>query len=125
MKAGRFLVSVVDDDESVRESLPDLLREFGFAARAFSSAEEFLASDCLGETKCLILDVGMPGMSGPDLQRELNRRRHELPIVFVTAQRDDAIRPRVLQDGAVECLLKPFSDTALLEALNTALEVVA
>jgi FixJ family two-component response regulator len=75
------LVSVVDDDESVRESLPDLLREFGFAVQAFSSAEEFLASDCVGQTRCLILDIAMPGMSGPDLQRELTRRRQEIPIV--------------------------------------------
>ena len=82
----RLLVSVVDDDESVRESLPDLLREFGFAVRAFSSAEEFLASDCICQTKCLILDIAMPGMSGPDLQRELTRRRKEIPIVFITAQ---------------------------------------
>src|SRR2546426_7061378 len=73
--SGRFLVAIIDDDESVRESLPDLLREFGYAARAFSSAEEFLASDCMGRTRCLILDIAMPGISGPDLQRELRRRR--------------------------------------------------
>ena len=117
------LVSVVDDDESVRESLPDLLKEFGFAARAFSSAEEFLASDCVDQTRCLILDVAMPGMSGPDLQRELQRRGQEVPIIFITAHRDDNVRPRVLQQGAVECLFKPFSDTALLDALNAALRV--
>jgi CheY-like chemotaxis protein len=119
----RSLVSVVDDDESVRESLPDLLREFGFAARVFSSAEEFLASDCVDQTRCLILDIAMPGMTGPDLQRELKLRRQEIPIVFVTAHRDETVRPRVLEQGAVECLFKPFSDTALLEALNTALRV--
>ncbi len=119
----RPLISVVDDDESVRESLPDLLREFGFAAQAFSSAEEFLASDCLGQTRCLVLDVAMPGMSGPDLQQELARRRQEIPIVFITAHRDDAVRPRLLERGAVECLFKPFSETALLEALNAALRV--
>jgi FixJ family two-component response regulator len=117
------LVTVVDDDESVRESLPDLLREFGFAARAFSSAEEFLASRCVGETRCLILDIAMPGMSGPDLQRELKLRRRDIPIVFITGQRDDTVRPRVLEQGAVECLFKPFSDTALLEALTLALRV--
>ena len=83
--AKRSLVSVVDDDESVRESLPDLLREFGFAVRAFASAEEFLASDYVDQTRCLILDIAMPGMSGPDLQRELTRRRQEIPIVFITA----------------------------------------
>ena len=117
----RSLVSVVDDDESVRESLPDLLREFGFAVEAFSSAEEFLASGCVGQTRCLILDVAMPGMSGPDLQRELRRRRHEIPIVFITAHRDETVRPRVLEQGAAECLFKPFSEAALLEALNAAL----
>jgi len=117
----RLLVSVVDDDESVRESLPDLLREFGFAVEAFSSAEEFLASDCIGQTRCLILDVAMPGMSGPDLQRELTLRRQEIPIVFITAHGDGTVRPRLLEQGAVECLLKPFSDTALRDALNTAL----
>jgi len=117
----RSFVSVVDDDESVRESLPDLLREFGFAVRAFSSAEEFLASDCVGQTSCLVLDVAMPGMTGPDLQRELRRGGREIPIVFITAHRDETVRPRVLEHGAVECLFKPFSETALLEALNAAL----
>ena len=119
----RSLVSVVDDDESVRESLPDLLREFGFAVQAFASAEEFLASDCVGQTKCLILDIAMPGMSGPDLQHELTRRRQEIPIVFITAHRDETVRPRVLAQGAVECLFKPFTEAALLEALDAALEV--
>jgi len=121
--AKKSLVSIVDDDESVRESLPDLLREFGFAAEAFSSAEEFLASDSVGQTRCLILDVAMPGMSGPDLQRELTRRRRNIPIIFITAHEDDNIRQYVLQNGAVECLLKPFSDSALLAALKTALRV--
>ena len=117
----RALVSVVDDDESVRESLPDLLRELGFVARAFSSAEEFLASDCVGQTRCLILDIAMPGMSGPDLQRELMRRRREIPIVFITAHGDETDRPRLLAQGAVACLFKPFRETALLEALQAAL----
>jgi len=115
------LVSVVDDDESVRESLPDLLKELGFVVQAFASAEEFLASDCVDQTKCLILDVAMPGMSGPDLQRELTQRGQEIPIVYITAHKDEAVRPRLLEQGAVECLFKPFSDTALLEAVNAAL----
>lgn len=119
----RSLVSVVDDDESVRESLPDLLRQFGFSARAFPSAEAFLASDALGHTRCLLLDVAMPGMSGPDLQAELGRRRQEIPIVFITARSDETIRPQLLARGAVECLFKPFSDAALLDALNTALRL--
>lgn len=117
------LVSVVDDDESVRESLPDLLKEFHFAARAFSSAEEFLACDCVDQTRCLILDIAMPGMTGPDLQRELIRRRQAIPIIFITADGDTTVRPRLIEQGAVDCLFKPFSDTALLEALNAALHV--
>lgn len=117
----RSLVSVVDDDESVRESLPDLLGQFGFAARAFSSAEAFLASDIVGETSCLLLDIAMPGMSGPDLQRELTHRRQPIPIVFITASGDRTVRSRLLADGAVECLFKPFSETALLDAVNAAL----
>ena len=123
MMINRSLVSVVDDDESVRESLPDLLREFGFAAQAFSSAEEFLASDCVGQTECLILDIAMPGMSGLDLQQELSLRRQEIPIVFITAMADETVRPRVLERGAVECLFKPFSETALLGALKVAFRV--
>lgn len=119
----RSLVSIVDDDESVRESLPDMVRQFGFAAQAFSSAEAFLASDVVDLTRCLILDVAMPGMSGPDLQRELATRRQGIPIVFITASGDDTIRSRVLANGAIECLFKPFSDTALLDALNAALRM--
>ncbi len=121
--AMRSLVSVVDDDESVRESLPDMLRQFGFAAEAFASAEAFLASDVISRTNCLILDVAMPGMSGPDLQRELTTRRQNIPIVFVTASGDKTIRSRVLADGAVECLFKPFSEADLLDALNAALRM--
>jgi len=119
----RPLISVVDDDESVRESLPDLLKEFGFDAQAFSSAADFLSSDWVGRTNCLILDVAMPGMTGPDLQRELTLRRQEIPIVFITAHRDDNVRPRLIEQGAVECLFKPFTETDLLAALNTALRV--
>jgi FixJ family two-component response regulator len=119
----RPLISVVDDDESVRESLPDLLKEFGFDAQSFSSAEEFLASDSVSQTSCLLLDVAMPGMTGPDLQRELTIRRQEIPIVFITAHRDEMVRPRLLAQGAVECLFKPFTETDLLAALNTALRV--
>jgi len=123
VKNKRSLISVVDDDESIRESLPDLLKVFGFAAQTFSSAEEFLASDQIGQTRCLILDIAMPGMTGPDLQRELKVRQQEIPIIFITAVRDEAVRPRLLREGAVECLFKPFSDSDLLDALNTALRV--
>jgi FixJ family two-component response regulator len=118
---GRLLVSVVDDDESVRESLPDLLREFGFEVEAFASAEEFLASGRVASTACLILDIAMPGMSGPDLQRELLRRHETVPIIFITAYSDRSDVRRLLEQGAVACLPKPFSDTALREALDAAL----
>lgn len=119
--AGRVLVSVVDDDESVRESLPDLLHEFGFAAQTFASADEFLASDALTKTQCLILDVAMPGMTGPDLQRELKRRGDTTPIIFITAHADEAARQKLIDAGAADCLIKPFSDTALRQALDAAL----
>ena len=121
MSTTQPLVSVVDDDESVRESLPDLLRVLGFPAEAFSSAEEFLESEPLGRSQCLILDVSMPGMSGPELQRELARRGAGIPIIFITAHADDSVRPGLLEQGAVECLFKPFSEAGLLQALRTAL----
>lgn len=117
----RPLIAVVDDDESVRESLPDLLNEFGFESKTFSSAEEFLSSNSIDETRCLVLDVAMPGMTGPDLQQELTRRDQSIPIVFITAHRDQTVRPRLISQGAVECLFKPFDPTDLLQALNTAL----
>lgn len=119
----RSLISVVDDDESVRESLADLLREFGFAVQAFSSGKEFLASDCVRQTKCLVLDLAMAGMSRPHLQLELTRRRQEIPIIFITGQVDETVRPHLLKQGAVDCLFKPFSETALLAALNAAVKV--
>ena len=115
------LVSVVDDDESMREALPDLLRQFGFAAEAFASAEAFLASEFVGETGCLLLDVAMPGMSGPDLQQELTRRRQRIPIVFITAYGDAPVLRRLLARGAVRCLVKPFTDAALLDAVGAAM----
>jgi FixJ family two-component response regulator len=119
----RPLVSVIDDDVSVRESLPDLLKQLGYSVRAFSSAEEFLASDRVGEARCLILDIAMPGMTGLDLKQELALRGQEIPIIFITAQTDETVRTHLLEQGAVECLFKPFSDTALFEALNAALRV--
>jgi FixJ family two-component response regulator len=117
----RPLVAVVDDDESVRESLPDLLQELGYAPRAFASAEEFLASGGFTDVQCLILDIAMPGMSGPELQRELIRRGYTIPIIFITALADKSIRSGLLQHGAVACLFKPFSEQDLREALVVAL----
>jgi FixJ family two-component response regulator len=116
--AKRSLISVVDDDESVRESLPDLLGEFGFATMAFSSAEEFLTSDDVGQTRCLIVDISMPGMTGPDLQRELGLRGLDIPIIFITAYEDGNMFARLIERGAVDCLIKPFSDGELRKALN-------
>jgi CheY-like chemotaxis protein len=118
----RILVAVVDDDESVRESLPDLLGVIGLAAKAFASAQEFLASDCIADTRCLILDIAMPGMSGPELQHELIRRGHAIPTIFITARSRDSIPPDLFQQGTVECLFKPFSGADLRAALNAALQ---
>jgi FixJ family two-component response regulator len=117
----RTLVAIVDDDESMREALPDLVKEFGFPVQAFASAEEFLASPFVSKTRCLILDIGLPGMSGPELQQELKGRRIKIPIIFITAHADSRIRSWLVEQGAVECLSKPFSDTALLDALNAAI----
>jgi FixJ family two-component response regulator len=117
----RNLVSVVDDDESVRESLPEFLKSFGFDSHGFASAEAFLASESLHRTGCLVLDVAMPGMSGPELQQELARRSHDIPIVFITAHSDDSYSSEALKRGAVAYLIKPFSEAAIIEAVNSAL----
>jgi FixJ family two-component response regulator len=103
--------------------LPYLLREFGFRAEAFASAEDFLASGMLEQTRCLLLDIAMPGMSGPALQQELSRQQRAIPIVFITAQADDGLRARLLRAGAVECLYKPLTEAALLDALTAALRM--
>lgn len=116
------LVAVIDDDESVRESLPDLLRALGFAVRAFASAHEFLAADCLAATRCLLLDVTMPGMSGPELHEQLILRKHTIAIIYITARADEALRQQLLQQGAVECLFKPFSEQQLRVALTAAMQ---
>lgn len=115
------LIAVVDDDDSVRESLRGLLESLGYGVRTFESAQSFLESECPTECDCLILDVRMPGMRGPDLQRELARQGSAIPIVFITAYGDEEIRPRILSEGAVDCLLKPFTEEALLRAIRTAI----
>jgi FixJ family two-component response regulator len=106
----------------LRESLPELLRECGFASRGFSSGTEFLSSDYVDETRCLILDVAMPGMSGLDLQRELKHRGRAIPVIFITGQKDDEARKQAFRQGAVKFLYKPFSDGDLLDAVNAALD---
>ena len=118
--AKRSLVCIVDDNESVRESLPDLVQHAGYEVQTFASAEQFLEAAAIDEATCLILDVGLPGMSGPDLHKELLRRGRLLPVVFITAQGDRSLPSRLVAAGAVACLLKPFSDTALLEAVQAA-----
>jgi FixJ family two-component response regulator len=120
----RALVSVVDDDESVRESLPDLLRELGFAASAFASAHEFLTSGEVRLTRCLLLDIAMPGMSGPELQLELTHRGHAIPIVFITARPDETVRQELIARRAVECLYKPFNEQQLRMALEAAIRPI-
>jgi FixJ family two-component response regulator len=117
-------VSVVDDDESMRESLPELLKELGFEARAFGSAGELLASGIVGQTDYLILDVAMPQMSGPELQLELIRQGYRIPIIFITARGDEATRDEVLGNGAVAYLLKPFTELELGSALAAAARTV-
>ena len=117
------LVYVIDDDASFRRAVSRLLRSAGLAVETLASAEEFLESDSIARTQCLILDVAMPGMSGPELQRELRQRDHRIPSVFITAHRDDPLRPRLIEQGAVDCLFKPFSETALIEALTVALRL--
>lgn len=123
MKAKRSLISVVDDDAYVREALPDLLKELGYSSQAFPSAEAFLSSSVVGDTRCLILDVAMPNMTGPELHRELIRRRQIIPVIFITAIRDEVLRPQLLAEGAVDCLFKPVSEQALVDAIQTALRV--
>ena len=123
MNVSHPLVSVVDDDESVRESLPDLLKELGFSVKAFSSSEEYLASEHIGRTRCLILDVAMPGMTGPELHRELARRGQSIPTIFITAHMGDAMRPSLIEQGAVDCLSKPFTEEALQKVLSLALRL--
>ena len=119
--AERKLVSVVDDDESVRESLPDLLRSYGFDVQAFASAEAFLAWPDHANTDCLLLDVAMPDMTGPQLLQELQRRGEAVPTVFITAHSDDKALPKAIRRGAVACLIKPFTETSIVEAVTAAL----
>lgn len=117
----RKIIAVVDDDESVRESLPDLIQALGFDARAFSSAAAFLAASDGAPANCLVLDVAMPGMTGPELQQELRRQGKNVPIIFITAHAEYCTWPALLASGAVACLVKPFSAEAVVDALGQAL----
>ncbi len=115
------LVCVVDDDDSVRESLRGLFASSGIAVITFSSAELFLASGRVADVACLVLDVRMPGMTGPELQRALLSSEAGVPIVFVSATADSGIRERALRDGALDYLMKPFDEESLLEVVRTAI----
>lgn len=119
--ANASLISVVDDDESLRESLEGLFKSLGYDTAVFSTAESFLSSDAPDKTDCLILDVRMAGMSGPELQGELIHRKYEIPIVFITAHGDEDVIARVMANGALGCLLKPFNEDSLLKVIGRAL----
>ena len=116
------VVTIVDDDESVRSALQGLMKEAGFTALAFASAEEFLNSGEQQRTSCLIADIRMPGMSGLELQSKLNAERFRIPIIFITARGDEKMRMQALRAGAVEFLTKPFDDVVLLDSVRAALE---
>jgi FixJ family two-component response regulator len=120
--AERALISIVDDDEAVRTSLEDLIRSVGLRVQGFSSAEAFLRSNQMDTTDCLILDVRMPGMTGPGLQRDLRSESADLPIIFITAYENPDIRAQAIEAGAVAFLYKPFYEKDLLDAINAALE---
>jgi FixJ family two-component response regulator len=122
MKNAAIVVAVVDDDESVRESLPALLNEFGFASETFATAQEFLKSGVADKIKCLILDIAMPGMSGPELRCELIKRGYSIPTIFISAHAESALQPD-MREGVVDYLIKPFSELALLDALKNALNL--
>jgi FixJ family two-component response regulator len=115
-------ISIVDDDASIREALKSLMRSVRFNVDAFASAEEFLASQHLDDTSCLILDVTLPGMSGFELQRHLNIERRKIPIIFITAHADEASRQRALKGGAIEFLGKPVRRETLFKAIQSAIE---
>jgi FixJ family two-component response regulator len=118
--SGNVFISVVDDDESVRESLPDLLRSFGYEARGFASAEAFLASGAVGTTTCLVLDIAMPGMSGPELYAEIVREHGAMPVVFITGNGNPGLCEQLLKQGALACLSKPFDPHTLVKAVQHA-----
>lgn len=122
MKSAAALVAVVDDDESVRESLPALLNELGFVATPFATAYAFLEAGFADKASCLILDIAMPGMSGPELHRELLKRGYSIPTIFISAHAEFASRAD-MREGVVDCLTKPFSEAALLDALKRALSL--
>ena len=116
------LISIVDDDDALRNSLDDLIRSIGFRTQGFPSAEAFLSSNQACDTACLILDVRMPGMNGLELQRKMVAANWRIPIIFITSHADDGARARALEAGAVAFLYKPFREEELLNAIDAALK---
>jgi FixJ family two-component response regulator len=124
--ARKLFISIVDDDVSLGESLPDLLRQFDFHVETFPSAEVYLASDAVGRTECLILDITLPGMGGLELQRELRRRGLDTPVIFMTAEADnEEVDRRQIEHEVVAYLIKPFETATLLEAISAAVLLLA
>jgi FixJ family two-component response regulator len=115
------LVAIVDDDDSMRRAVQDLLESVGLPAQGFAAAEEFLSSGKQRQTACLITDIRMPGMSGLELQAKLNAERCRIPIIFISAHGDEEMRMQALRAGAVEFLAKPFDDNTLLQIVRTAM----
>ena len=120
--SGTPVISIVDDDESVRTAMQDMVESFGFTVGTFGSADEFLQSDRLRDTACLILDIQMPGMSGLELYNRLIAAGHRIPTMFVTAFPDTRVHDRLLQAGAICCLTKPFDRNDLLSCINSSLD---
>jgi FixJ family two-component response regulator len=116
------IISVIDDDESIREATKNLVRSLGFNVHTFASAEDFLLSNCARGTSCVITDVQMPGLNGVELQSLLKARGHHIPIIFITAFPDERIRSQALHSGAIGFFSKPFQAQALIECINTALK---
>jgi FixJ family two-component response regulator len=119
--AKTHVISIIDDDLSVREATQSLVRSLGYAAQVFSSAEEYLESGRIKSSSCLITDLHMPGMSGAELQDRLIAEGYRIPVIFVTAYFEERIRARVMDAGAFGFLRKPFSDESLIECLDKAL----
>jgi FixJ family two-component response regulator len=117
------IVMIVDDDDSIRKAVRRLMKSFGFAVETFASAEEFLGSDRLQKTSCLILDVHMPGMNGLELQERIVASPFAVPIIFITAFNDDATQAQALKAGAIGYLIKPFADEELLNCIHAALKL--
>ncbi len=115
------VISIIDDDPSVREATQSLVRSLGYATRVFASAEEYLESDQIRNSSCVITDLHMPGMSGTDLRDRLLADGYRIPIIFMTAYYEDGIRARVMNAGAIGFLRKPFADASLIECLDKAL----